>query len=333
MIISMTPVRVSFLGGGTDYPEHFDKHGGATLGTSVDKYVYITVSHLTAFFDHRIRVGYSKTELVPTIDDIQHPSVRECLRFMEIEGGVEINIVSDLPARSGLGSSSSFTVGLLHALHAFKGNVVSKDQLAAEAVHVEREMIKERVGVQDQYTSAFGGVLHLDLQGVNRIIPKPVVISASRKQALQDRLMIFYTGIQRMAHNVLKEQIKRTKKGSITPNLMELGKLVPQGIDILCNGQDLSNFGDVLHQGWILKRKFSDAISNTFIDDAYQRARQAGAIGGKLMGAGSGGFLLLYVEPYNQEAVRKALSEMREVTFNLEDQGSRLIFYRPNGRG
>lgn len=333
MIISMTPVRVSFLGGGTDYPEHFNQHGGATLGTSIDKYIYITVSHLTAFFDHRIRVGYSKTELTATIDDIQHPSVRECLRFMGIEGGIEINIVSDLPARSGLGSSSSFTVGLLHALHAFKGEMVSKEQLAAEAVYVEREMIQERVGVQDQYTSAFGGVLHLGLQSANRVIPNPVVISAQRKQALQERLLIFYTGIQRMAHDVLEQQIERTKKGSITSHLIQLGNLVPQGIDILCNGQDLSNFGEILHEGWNLKRQFSDAISNTQIDEAYERARKAGAIGGKLMGAGSGGFLLLYVEPYNQAAVRQALAEMREVKFSLEDQGSRVIFYRPNGRG
>ncbi len=329
MIISMTPVRVSFIGGGTDYPEHFNQHGGAALGTSIDKYIYITVSPLTEFFDHRIRVSYSRTELVKCVDDIQHPSVRECLRFMGIEGGIEIVAVSDLPARTGLGSSSSFTVGLLNALHAFKGEMVSQEQLAAEAVYVDREMIKERVGVQDQYICAHGGLLHLEFQAGNQVTLKPVVISKERKRALEERLMIFYTGLQRSAHQVLEEQISRTKAGEITPHLNKLKELVPQGIEMLCNGYDLSNFGEILHQGWLLKRKFSKAISNSLIDEAYERARRAGAIGGKLLGAGGGGFLLLYVEPYNQPGVRRALSDMREVRFGLENHGSRLIFYKP----
>lgn len=329
MIITMTPVRVSFLGGGTDYPEHFSKHGGATLGTSIDKYVYITVSPLTNFFDHRLRVSYSSTELVEQLDDIRHPSVRECLRFLEIDQGVEISVVSDLPARTGLGSSSSFTVGLLHALHAFKGKLVSHEQLAEEAVHVEREMIKERVGVQDQYTSACGGLVHLEFTGENHVTVTPLVVSNERKAAFQERLMIFYTGLQRSAHDVLEQQMSRTKQGAITKQLIELANLVPQGLDVLSNGHDLSDFGEVLHAGWQLKRQLSDAISNRFIDDAYQLARQAGAIGGKLMGAGSGGFLLLYVEPYNQDGVRRVLKDMREVSFNLENQGSRLVFYRP----
>lgn len=329
MIITQTPLRTSFLGGGTDYPEYFGQHGGATLGTSIDKYTYITVSPLTKFFDYRIRISYSKTELCKTVDEIQHPAVRECLRFMHIDGGVEIVVVSDLPARTGLGSSSSFTVGLLHALHAFKGEMAGREQLAAEAVCVEREMIKERVGLQDQHTCAVGGLLHLEFQDHNRVTITPVTISRDRIQALQERLMLFYTGLQRSAHEVLEQQIERTRAGLITPSLIQLGDLVPQGVDVLCNGHDLGNFGELLRQGWMLKRQLSDTISNAFIDDAYERARRAGAIGGKLLGAGSGGFLLLYVEPYNQAAVRKALADMREVPFQFENQGSRLIFYQP----
>jgi D-glycero-alpha-D-manno-heptose-7-phosphate kinase len=329
MIITMTPLRVSFLGGGTDYPEHFSQYGGATLATSIDQYTYITVSPLTEFFDHRIRVSYSRTELCKEVDEIQHPSVRECLKFMGIERGVEINVVSDLPARTGLGSSSSFTVGLLHALYAFQGKIVSREQLAEKAVYVEREMIRERVGLQDQYSCAYGGLVHLEFKNENRVTITPITISQTRYQALQERLMMFYTGLQRNAHDVLEQQMARTKEGVVTDYLLELGKLVQHGIEVLTAGRDLAEFGELLHQGWSLKRQLSDAISNSLIDDAYERARKVGAIGGKLLGAGGGGFLLLYVEPYNQVAVRQALADMREVNFNFENQGSRLIFYRP----
>lgn len=329
MIISMTPLRVSFFGGGTDYPEHFGQHGGATLASSIDKYSYITVNRLAEFFDHRIRVGYSKTELCREVDEVQHPSVRACLRFMGIEHGIEISVISDLPARTGLGSSSSFTVGLLHALHAFKGELVSREQLAAEAVHVEREMIKERVGLQDQYVCGCGGLLHLEFGGNGQVTITPITIPEPRCRALQERLMMFYTGLQRPAHEVLEQQIERTKAGVITSRLSQLRELVKQGIDVLYSERDLAEFGELLHEGWQLKRQFSEAVSNSLIDDAYARARQAGAIGGKLLGAGGGGFILLYVEPDNQVAVRKALRDMRGINFQFENQGSRLIFYRP----
>jgi D-glycero-alpha-D-manno-heptose-7-phosphate kinase len=328
MIITQTPVRISFLGGGTDYPEYFSRYGGATLSTTIDRYTYVTVSPLTRFFDHRIRISYSKTELCSTVDEIQHPSVRECLRFMNIEEGVEIAVVSDLPARTGLGSSSCFTVGLLHALYAFQGKMVSREQLAMEAVHVEREMIKERVGLQDQYTCACGGLLHLEFRETNRVDITPITISSDRVRALEQRLMIFYTGLQRTAHEVLAQQIERTKSGAITSPLTELHGLVPQGVEILSNGHDLATVGELLHQGWLIKRSLSNTISNSFIDNAYERARKAGAIGGKLLGAGSGGFLLLYVEPYNQPNVQRALGDLRPVDFHLENGGSRVIFYQ-----
>ena len=328
MIITMTPVRVSFLGGGTDYPEYFEKNGGATLGTSIDKYTYVTVSPLTEFFNHSIRVSYSKTELCSHVDDIKHPAVRECLRFMGIEKGVEINIVSDLPARTGLGSSSSFTVGLLHALHVFKGQMASQEQIAEEAVHVEREMIKERVGLQDQYTCSRGGLLNLNFNGSKRVVIRPVVLDKARLTALKDRLMLFYTGLQRYAHDVLKEQLERTVEGGLDKHLKNLSALVDQGIGILTNGRDLSAFGALLHQAWESKKQLSSTITNPIVDEGYKKARQAGAIGGKLLGAGSGGFLLLYVEPYNQQAVRNALPDMREVDFKLENNGTRLIYYQ-----
>lgn len=329
MIITMTPLRVSFLGGGTDYPEHFSQHGGATLATSINKFTYVTVSRLTEFFDYRIRVSYSKTELCKTVEEIQHPAVRACLQFMNIDGGVEISVVSDLPARTGLGSSSSFTVGLLHALHAFQGRIVSREQLAAEAVHVERNIIRERVGLQDQYACALGGWQHLQFTGETRVNASPLIVPSDRLAQLENRLLMFYTGLQRTAHEVVQSQLQRTTAGEITPGLTQLGQLVAEGIDILNSSHLLEYFGRLLHKGWQLKREFSNAISNSFIDSAYDRARHAGATGGKLLGAGGGGFLLLYVEPQHQQSVRAALNGMLEVQFNFEDQGSRVIFYKP----
>lgn len=328
MIITSTPLRVSFLGGGTDYPEHFSKHGGATLGTSIDRSTFITVTPLTRFFDHRIRVSYSKTELCKSLDEIQHPSVRECLRFLDIHEGIEISVVADLPARTGLGSSSSFTAGLLLALHAFKGELVSKEQIAAEAVHVEREMIQERVGLQDQYTCAIGGFLHLQFCGQNQVNVNPVPLRQARKGDLESRLMLFYTGLQRTAHEVLATQIQRTKNGELSAYLMRMESLVREGLHVLCSDEDLRQFGDLLHQGWMLKRKLSDTITNPTVDGAYEQARAAGAIGGKLLGAGGGGFLLIYAEPEHQEAVRAALHELPEVPFLFEDLGTRLVFFR-----
>jgi D-glycero-alpha-D-manno-heptose-7-phosphate kinase len=322
-------LRVSFLGGGTDYPEHFLRHGGATLSTSIDKYTYITVSPLTPFFDHRIRVSYSKTELCRHCDEIEHPSVRECLKYMKIDGGIEINVVSDLPARTGLGSSSSFTVGLLHALHAFKGNLVTREQLAQEAVHVERELIQERVGLQDQYAAACGGLQHIEYLADGRVVLRPITVSPVRIHQLEQRLMMFYTGLQRSAHEVLEQQMARTNSGAITDRLVELQALVGRAMNILASEEDLGAFGELLHRAWTLKRQFSDAVSNVTVDEAYERARQAGALGGKLLGAGGGGFLLLYAEPPEQPAVRAALAHMREVIFRFENHGSRLIFYRP----
>lgn len=329
MVIAKTPVRISFLGGGTDYPAHYRQHGGATLATTIDKYSYVTVSALHHFFEYRFCVNYSKTELVNAVEDIQHPSVRECLKFLGIQAGVEIHYIGDLPARTGLGSSSSFTVALLNALHAYQGQMVGQAQLAAEAVHVEQECIRERVGSQDQYTCALGGLRYLQFHPDATVQATPVVMRSDRLEAFQQRLLLFYTRMRRHAHEILEEQHAKTLQGAITKDLLELGRLVPQGVDVLCNGRDLRAFGEILHAGWSIKRRLSEAISHPSVNAWYDRARAAGAIGGKLLGAGGGGFLLLYAEPERHAEVRKALGELEEVRFRFDRQGSTIIFCDP----
>lgn len=328
MIITQTPLRISFFGGGTDYPAHYKLHGGAALSTSINKYTVITVQRVPQFADYCARVNYSRVESVNNIDEIQHPSARECLRFLGIKEGVEIHYVSDLPARTGLGSSSSATVGLLMALHAFKGEVISRERVAAEAVYVEQEMIKERVGSQDQYACALGGFMHLQFHQDLRVQSDPVVLLPERLNALQARLLLMYTGIQRRAHEVLDEQLQRTQSGEITDDLHQLRQMVDQALSVLAGNHNLSEFGALLHDSWLIKRRLSSKISMPGIDDAYDRARLAGAIGGKLLGAGSGGFLLLFVEPQNRHAVLAAIPELRVTDFALENSGSRVIFYR-----
>lgn len=329
MIITQTPLRISFLGGGTDYPVYYRQYGGATLATAINKYTLITVQRVHQFADYGIRVNYSKIESVQNLDEIQHPSARECLRFMGITEGVEIHYVGDLPARTGLGSSSSATVGLLLALHAFKGEMVSHEQVAAEAVHVEQELIKERVGSQDQYVCALGGFQYLQFHRDGNIQADPVILNAERARALQDRLLLMYTSVQRTAHEVLDEQLQRTHTGENMDDLSRLQQLVAQGLRTLTTNQaNLADFGALLHEGWMLKRRLSSKIATPGIDGAYERARQAGAIGGKLLGAGGGGFLLLFVEPEDRARVLHSVPELRSTDFSFEGSGSRIIFYR-----
>jgi D-glycero-alpha-D-manno-heptose-7-phosphate kinase len=326
MIISRTPLRVSFLGGGTDYPEYFMQDGGCTLSATIDQYCYITVQQLRDFFDHKIRISYSKLELTKRIDEIDHPSVRECLRYLGIERGVEIHCMTDLPARTGLGSSSAFTVGLLNALYAWQGRFTTPQQLAEDAVKVERDFIKERVGLQDQYASAFGGFLYLTYTRQGNVNITSIPMGSERVKALEQRLMLFYTGIQRTASEILKDQIERTRNGELREPLKRLADLVPRAVQVICNHDDLSELGKLLHEGWLLKRGLSAAVSNDAIDTWYERARSASAVGGKLLGAGSGGFLLLYVEPQHQDKVRSALADLQEVPFRFESQGSSILF-------
>jgi D-glycero-alpha-D-manno-heptose-7-phosphate kinase len=329
VIIIRTPVRVSFLGGGTDYPDHFRLHGGRTLGVAIDKYSFITVSRLAPLFEYSIRVTYSRAELTHSVNEIQHPAVRECMRFLGIEGGIEIHYVGDLPARTGLGSSSSFTVALLHALHAFKGDHVGHDQLADEACHVEHQMIHERVGVQDQYTCAHGGLLQLEIGTDGRVSVGRMPLSSERLAALGAHLMLFYTGVRRNAHEILDEQLERTRRGELAAALLRMEQLAVQGVAVLTADSSLLPFGELLHDAWQVKRSLSSRITNDLVDGAYGRARAAGVIGGKLLGAGGGGFLLLFVEPERHAEVARALPELRQVEFGFDHEGSRILFCKP----
>ncbi len=321
-------MRVSFFGGGTDYPEYFLQHGGEVLATAINKYAYITVSPRADFFDESIRVSYSKTELANDLDDLQHTAVCECLRYAGILRNIEINYISDLPARTGLGSSSSFVVCLLHALWAHKGQMVSCPELAYQAIEIEREILKENVGVQDQFMAAVGGFQHLEFVGMKNIRSKPVIISPTRLQALKGRLALYYTGIQRSANEVAGEQIKRTEIN--VPYLGEMKCLVREALQVLESNQDLAEFGRLLDATWQLKKSLSERISNSHVDDIYTAALNAGATGGKLLGAGAGGFILLYIEPERRESVKQALASLKEVDFNFEPAGSQIIYYQPS---
>jgi D-glycero-alpha-D-manno-heptose-7-phosphate kinase len=316
---------VSFFGGGTDYPAYYMKNGGQTLGVSMDKYTYITVKRLPEFADHKIRASYSVIEQCQTIDKVDHPSIRECLRHMDLHGPIEISVVADLPSRTGVGSSSSFTVGLLNALHASKGSSLEVGELATEAVYVEQELIKEQVGVQDQFTTAYGGLLHLKFSKDGTISANPVQINPARQSALSEKLVLFYTGIRRVASKTLDEQLERTEAGEIDAQLGEMGKLVDQGLGVLEGTGPLTDFGELLHEGWTIKRQLSSKVSSELIDGMYESALGAGATGGKLMGAGSGGFLMMYVEPDKKSDVINALSSLPVVDFNFESSGSQVI--------
>jgi D-glycero-alpha-D-manno-heptose-7-phosphate kinase len=330
VVISRTPVRISFFGGGTDYPAYYRRCGGETLVTAIDKFLTISVHHLTQFFDHKIQIHYSRIESVQAVKDIQLSAARETLQYLGITEGVEVHLVADLPARTGTGSSSAATVGLLTALHAYLGHVVGEEQIAAEAVHIEQERIGERVGSQDQYACAIGGFQHLQFHENGAVTVRPVTIAADRLAALQERLMLFYTGIQRTAHDVVKSQLDSTATGALDSDLAKMRSQVRRGISILSDGSPLRDFGELLHEGWELKRGLSGSVSTSYIDALYSRARESGAIGGKLLGAGGGGFILLFAEPEDQAAIRSALSELREVKFRFEPQGTRVAYFRPS---
>jgi len=328
MIISRTPFRISFFGGGTDYPVWYRESGGAVLATTFDKYCYITCRCLPPFFEHKHRIVYSQAELVRDIDEIRHPAVRETLRFMGIIDGVEIHHDGDLPARTGLGSSSSFTVGLLNALYALKGVMPSRMQLAQEAIHIEQEVLKENVGCQDQVLAAFGGFNRVDFSGDNNIDIKRITISPPRLESLQNHLMLFFTGFSRTASEIAGEQIKQTpgKKRELTQML----HMVDEAINILNSDRDLLDFGKLLHENWQLKRSLTDKISTPYTDFLYETAIKAGASGGKLLGAGGGGFMLFFVRPELQDTVYKAMGNVLNVPFRFESAGSQIIFYEPD---
>ena len=328
MIISRTPHRISFFGGGTDYPVWYRENGGSVIGTTIDKYCYITCRCLPPFFEHKHRIVYSQSELVQSLDEIHHPSARETLKFMNITDGVEIHHDGDLPARTGLGSSSAFTVGLLHALYALKGMMPSKMQLAKDAIHIEQDIIKENVGCQDQVWAAYGGFNRFEFNGDCDIQIKPIAMSQSRLEALQSHLMLFFTGISRMASEIAGEQIKQTPNRK--KELSEMLSLVDEATKFLTSDRDIDDFGKLLHENWMLKRSLTDKISNPYTDFLYESAIKAGATGGKLLGAGGGGFIVFFVKPELQSRVSQSLHGVLQVPFRFENAGSQIIFYEPD---
>lgn len=324
MIITRTPYRVSFFGGGTDYPQWFTQHGGAVLTSTLNKYCYVSVRYMPPFLGSKYIVFWSKMEKVDRIEDIQHPAVRACLQYAGIDQGFEINHAGDLPARSGLGSSSAFTVGLIHALYALQGHAVifSKSAIAASAVHLEQTVMKETVGLQDQIECAHGGLNVIRFNTEGQWTVEPLRIPMNRMLDLESRLMLFYTGLQRYASEIATDQIANIPNH--TKKMLAIRMLVEEAQSVLMSG-DLSDFGRLLDYGWALKRGLSARISSDTIDDMYEAATSAGALGGKILGAGGGGFMLLYVEPERQAAVRKALSKLLEIPFKFENSGTQLV--------
>ncbi len=327
MIISRTPFRISFFGGGTDYPAWFNESPGAVLATTIDKYCYITARYLPPFFEHRSRIIYSKMEHVQSVDKIDHPAVREVLRFLKINEGVEIHHDGDLPARAGLGSSSAFTVGLLNALYALKGIMPTKEQLAKEAIYIEQEMIGENVGCQDQMLAAHGGFNHIEFGGDGHLNIRKVTISGTRLDEFQKHMMLFFTGFSRTASKIAAHQIKNMPKRK--KELRAMYQLVSTALEAL-NAGKMDRFGRLLHESWQLKRSLSNKISTSRIDEIYRKALQAGALGGKILGAGGGGFILIFAEPDRKESVRYALDGLLEIPFRFENRGTQIIFYQPD---
>ena len=328
MIISRTPFRVSFFGGGTDYPGWFKNNKGAVLATTIDKYCYITCRYLPPFFKHKSRIIYSQMEQVQTIDEIDHPAVREVLRFLKINQGVEIHHDGDLPARTGLGSSSSFTVGLLNSLYALKGVMPTKARLAKEAIDIEQKMCKENVGCQDQALAAYGGLNYIEFGGDEHLQVQRVTIPEKRIKNLEKHLMLYFTGLSRTASTIAAHQIKNIPKKE--KELTAMYQLVQQAMRLLQNDQ-LTEFGKLLDEGWKIKRKLSVKVSTPQIDQIYATAQSAGAIGGKILGAGGGGFVLLFAPPSAQKKIKEKLKKLLLVPFKFENLGTQIIFYQPNG--
>jgi D-glycero-alpha-D-manno-heptose-7-phosphate kinase len=324
MIISRTPLRISFGGGGTDLKGYYENDLGAVTSTAINKYIYVTVNKK---FDDKIRVSYSKTEIVDNVEEIQHDLAREAMKLSGVTQGVEVTSIADIPSRgTGLGSSSSFTVGLLNALYAFKGEHASAKVLAEEACRIEIDILKEPIGKQDQYITAFGGIQHIQFHPQGNVFVDPVICKKEVKDKLEKSLLLFYTGITRRADSVLRKQKENLNKKDKLGSLKKMKQLASEIRECLIKGNNLRLIGEYLDQGWLEKKKLAPGISNEIIDEHYRKALEAGAVGGKLLGAGGGGFLLFYCEEENREAVQKALQDLKETPFKFEPQGSKIIY-------
>lgn len=327
MIITKTPFRMSFFGGGTDMEDYFRENGGAVLSTTFDKYCYVTVRHLPRFFNYKTHLTYSKMEYINSYDEIQHPLIREGMRFLDMHE-LRLTYESDLPARSGLGTSSSFAVGMLNAFYALKGKYVSKKKLADEAIYLERVLCNEAGGWQDQIAASFGGFNRINFNADGYEV-LPVIISPERKRQLNNNLMMFFTGFTRFSSDVQKAN-KVSSTEEKRARLKKMYELVDEAEEILTNkDRDLDDFGRLLDTTWRLKKGTGSAISTGSIDELYEKGMDAGALGGKLLGAGGGGFLVFYVQPEKQEAVKEAMKDLMYIPFQFEDGGTRVIHYSP----
>lgn len=325
MIITKTPFRMSFFGGGTDIAQFYQKHGGAVISTTFDKYCYVSVRHLPPYFHYTNEIVYSKTERVTDVSRIEHPAVREAMRFLDMHA-IRLTYDADLPARTGLGTSSTFAVGMLNAFYALKGRYRSKEDLAKDAIYLERVLCGEEGGEQDQIAAAFGGFNRIDFTTTGFHV-SPIVIRPERKKQLDDNLLLFFTGFSRFSANIQKHMMVSIEEKD--RQLVELLALVDEAEKILEGNGTLDEFGKLLDYTWKLKRGINSSVSTDIIDSFYARAIKAGALGGKLLGAGGGGFLLFYVDTDHQESVRKELSDLMEVNFHFEDGGTRILYYSP----
>jgi D-glycero-alpha-D-manno-heptose-7-phosphate kinase len=326
MIISRAPLRVSFFGGGTDYPEYFLKEGGAVLATTIDRYCYITASHFAShLFDYAVRVSYRKVEIVKTVSELEHSVFRECLKLCKLEKDIELHTVADLPAFTGLGSSSTFTVSLLHALHSFKGEFLTPFELACEAIHIERNVLRDNVGCQDQIMAAFGGFNLIEFRTEKDFQVQCVPVTDARRQELEEHLVLVFTGIKRKASDVVSKQLQRVSQN--VPTLREIHAMAHEGFNILTqNSRSLHEFGELLHRAWCAKRNLDGSISNLEIDNMYELGREAGALGGKLLGAGGGGFLLFFAPPAAHNRIKKTFTDKELLRVKLNTLGSQIIF-------
>lgn len=326
MIICRTPFRISFFGGGTDYPVWYEEHGGAVISATINKYSYLTARWLPPFFDYNYRIRYFDKEEVLSLDDIRHPSVRECARYLDVKDGFEIVHNADLPARSGLGSSSTFTVGMLHALHTLQARMPTKRELALQAIHVEQKKIGEAVGSQDQAAAAFGGLNRINFGGTRKLEVEPIVIAPERLQQLEANLLLCFTGFARTAADIAAQQIAVTPQKS--NQLRRIADLCSQGFSLLLdNTRSLDEFGRLLDEQWHIKRGLTSMISNPMIDEIYTLGLSHGALGGKLLGAGGGGFMLFYAPKERHLSIRSALKSFLFVPFRFEFTGSQVVYF------
>ena len=329
MIITRTPLRISFFGGGTDYPVWYREHGGAVLSTTIDKCCYITCRNLPPFFEYHSRISYSKVENVDRNSAIEHPSVRGCLQFLGMEEGIEIHHVADLPARTGLGTSSAFTVGFLLALYALREQMRNKHALALDALHVEQEVVKEAVGSQDQISAAYGGFNRINFHTDGGFDVKQVLAPAARLASLQQHCALFFTGFSRTAAEIAKEQIKVTPQKKHELETMQ--QMVDEAEAIVSNpNRSLHEFGELLNESWQIKRTLTGNITNSALDEIYEAGRSAGALGGKLLGAGGGGFMLFFVPPERRKELRMRLKNLLCVPFSFSNRGSHVVVHEPD---